>query len=259
MRSRVPTSCHASGALKKPFMDKNLKKKQSRKPSYKKQIETLSRISEAVASSLYLEDILKLIVTVTAEVMNSKICSLLLLDEEKGPLSVKATQSISEAYNKKPCLMLGEGIAGKVALTGKPIISKDVTKDPRYSNLEIAKKEGLYSLLCVPLRVKDKIIGVLNLYTSEAHDFTKSEIRILTTVANQAAIVIENSQLLVKTKIVQEELASRKTIERAKGILMKTQGSSEDEAFRKIQKLAMNTRRSMKDIAEAIILAQSVG
>ena len=125
--------------------------------------------------------------------------------------------------------------------------------------MEIAKKEGLCSLLCVPLNVKGRVIGVLNLYTSEPHDFTKSEIRILATVANQAAIVIENSQLLVKTKIVQEELVSRKAIERAKGILMKTQGHSEDEAFRKIQKLAMNTRRSMKDIAEAIILAQSVG
>jgi two-component system, response regulator PdtaR len=240
-------------------MNKNTKVKKSKKLSYKKQIETLSRISEAIASSLYLEDILKLIVTVTAEVMNSKICSLLLLDETKGTLSVKATQSISEAYNKKPCLVLGKGIAGKVALTGKPIISKDVTTDPMYSNVEIAKKEGLCSLLWVPLKVKDKTIGVLNLYTSQAHDFTDSEIKILTTVANQAAIVIENSQLLVKTKIVQEELASRKAIERAKGILMKTQGYSEDEAFHKIQKLAMNTRRSMKDIAEAIILAQSVG
>jgi two-component system, response regulator PdtaR len=238
-------------------MDKP-KQKKTKKPSYKKQIETLSKISEAIASSLYLEDILKLIVTVTAEVMNSKICSLLLLDDTKNTLSVKATQSISEAYNKKPSMILGQGIAGKVAVTGKPIISKDVRKDPCYSNVEIAKKEGLCSLLCVPLKVKDRVIGVLNLYTSEMHDFTKSEIKVLTAVASQAAIVIENSQLLVKTKIIQEELVTRKAIERAKGILMKIQNCSEDEAFRRIQKLAMNTRRPMKDIAEAIILAKSI-
>jgi two-component system, response regulator PdtaR len=235
------------------------KKTKSKTLSYKRQIETLSKISEAIASSLYLEDILKLIVTVTAEVMNSKICSLLLLDDTKKLLSVKATQSVSEAYNKKPCMAFGQGIAGKVAATGKPIISKDVRKDPRYSNVDIAKKEGLCSLLCVPLKVKDRVIGVLNLYTSQIHDFTKSEIEVLIAVANQAAIVIENSQLLVKTKIIQEELAARKAIERAKGILMKSQGCSEDEAFHRIQKLAMNTRRSMKDIAEAIILAKSVG
>jgi signal transduction protein with GAF and PtsI domain len=226
--------------------------------SYKKHIETLSKVSEAITSSLYFEDILKLIVTVTAEVMNSKICSLMLVDDKAQTLSVKATQSISEAYNKKPPLKLGEGIAGKVALTGKPIVVKDVRKDPAYINVGIAKKEGLCSLLCMPLKVKEKIIGVLNLYTSRPHNFTKAETDILTAVANQAAIVIENAQLLVKTKIVQEELESRKAIERAKGILMKTHGFSEEDAFRRIQKMAMNTRRTMKEIAEAIILAKSV-
>jgi len=233
-------------------------KTKPKKLSYKKQIETLSKVSEAITSSLYLEDILKLIVTVTAEVMNSKICSLMMLDEKTKTLTVKATQSMSEAYNKKPSLKLGEGIAGKAALKTRPTIIKDVKKDPNYRNVAIAKKEGLYSLLCMPLKVKDRVIGVLNLYTSRPHKFSDSEIGVLTAVANQAAIVIENSQLLVETKVVQEELASRKLVERAKGILMKTQKYTEEEAFKKIQKLAMNTRRSMKDIAEAIILAQSV-
>ena len=234
------------------------KKTKPKKLSYKKQIETLSKVSEAITSSLYLEDILKLIVTVTAEVMNSKICSLMMLDEKTKTLTVKVTQSMSEAYNKKPSLKLGEGIAGKAALKAKPTIIRDVRKDSNYRNVAIAKKEGLCSLLCMPLKVKGRVIGVLNLYTSRPHKFLSSEIGVLTAVANQAAIVIENSQLLVQTKIVQEELESRKLIERAKGILMKTQKYTEEEAFKKIQKLAMNTRRSMKEIAEAIILAQSV-
>jgi len=234
-----------------------IKNKKTEKTSYKKQIETLSRISEAVTSSLYLEDILRLIVTVTAEVMNSKICSLMLIDDKTQALDVKATQSISEAYNKKPSLKLGKGIAGKVVLKGKPIIVDDVRKDNEYSNRDIAREANLCSLLCVPLRVKGKIIGVLNLYTSSPHKFTKPEISILATVANQAAIVIENSRLIVKTKVIQEELESRKVIERAKGILMKRQDLSEEEAFRRIQKTAMNTRRSMREIAEAIVIAQS--
>lgn len=227
--------------------------------SYKKQIETLSKVSEAITSSLYFEEILKLIVTVTAEVMDSKICSLMLLDEKTGMLNIKATQSVSEAYNRKPSLKLGEGVAGKVALTGKPLIVKDVRKAPEYINVNIAKKEGLCSLLSVPLKVKDKVIGVLNLYTSRPHKFTKPETSVLTSVANQAAIVIENAQLLVRTKVIQEELEARKLIERAKGILMKQRGYSEEETFRRIQKLAMNTRRTMREIAEAIILAQGLG
>ena len=233
------------------------KKTNNKGISYKKQIETLSRISEAVTSSLYLEDILKLIVTVTAEVMNSKICSLMLLDEKRMRLDVKATQSISEAYNKKPSLHLGEGIAGQVAQSGKPLIVKDVRKEPRYRNVAIAEKESLCSLLSLPLKVKNKVIGVLNLYTSKPRNFSGSEINVLTAVANQAAIVIENAHLMVKTKVIQEELESRKIIERAKGILMKTQKLNEHEAFHKIQKMAMNARRTMREIAEAIILTQA--
>ncbi len=230
----------------------------SRSPSYKKKIEALSKVSQTITSSLYLEDILKLIVMVTAQAMNSKICSLLLLDEEKNELVIRATQSVSEAYNKKPNIKLGVGIAGLVAKENRPIASLDVREDERYINREIAKEENLCSLLCVPLCVKNKVIGVLNSYTSVKHKFTKEEIDILTAVANQAAVVIENSNLMLKSRMIEEELKARKFVERAKGILMKSQGISEEEAYKKIQKQAMNTRRTMREIAEAIILAKEL-
>jgi signal transduction protein with GAF and PtsI domain len=195
---------------------------------------------------------------VTAQAMNSKICSLLLLDEEKNELVIRATQSVSEAYNKKPNIKLGEGIAGLVAQENKPIAVLDVKEDTRYVNRDIAKKENLCSLLCVPLSVKGKVIGVLNSYTSVKHRFTKEEINILTAVANQAAVAIENANLLLKSKMIEEELKTRKIVERAKGILMKSQGISEEEAYKKIQRQAMNTRRTMREIAEAIILAKEL-
>ena len=235
-----------------------MKKINKQGASFSKHLEAISKVSQAITSSLYLEDILKLIVTVTAEVMSSKICSLMLLDDDKKELAVRATQSISEIYNKKPNLKLGEGIAGKVALENKPKVVYNVTKEPEYKYREIAQKEGLKSLLSMPLSVKGKVIGVLNLYTAKPHKFTQNEINVLTTVASQAAITIENAKLLVKSKIVEEELEARKAVERAKGILMKHQNLSEEEAFRKIQKQSMNTRRSMREIAEAIILAKEL-
>jgi len=235
-----------------------VKKKQSKSTSYKKQIEALSRVSQTIASNLYLEDILKLIVLVVAEVMNSKICSLLLLNEERSELVIRVTQSVSEAYNKKPNIKLGQGIAGRVAQGKYPISVADVTKDKRYQNRAIARKEKLCSLLSVPLCVKDKVIGVLNSYTSVKHKFTQDEVNILTTVANQAAVAIENAHLLLKSKMIEEELKARKFIERAKGILMKSQGISEEAAYKKIQKQAMSTRRVMREIAEAIILAKEL-
>ena len=226
--------------------------------SYSKQIEALSSISQAITSDLYLEDILRLIVTVAAQVLKSKICSLMLIDKKTNKLVIRATQSISEEYNKKPPLKIGEGIVGKVVQENKSRVVYDINKEPDYKYKNIIKKEGLYSLLCIPLVVKGKVIGVINNYTSSPHRFTKTEINILTAVANQAAIVIENASLLVESRVIKEELESRKLIERAKGILMTEGGLSEREAFRKLQKTSMDLRKSMRDIAEAIILASEV-
>ena len=165
---------------------------------------------------------------------------------------------MSVDYNKKTPLKIGEGVAGKVVLEKKPVCIYDVTKEKEYKYKDIAKKEGLASLLCVPLVVKSKVIGVINLYTSEPHKFTNNEIHMLTAVANQAAMVIENTQLLVRTKVIQEELETRKLVEKAKGILMRQEAIGEDEAYRTIQKYSMNSRKSMRQVAEAIVTAQAI-
>lgn len=225
---------------------------------YQEQINALTKISKAIASDVYLEDILRLIVTVTAEIMDSNICSLMLTDDKKDELVIRATQSISEEYNKKPSLKIGEGVAGRAVKENKPITVKDVTKEKEYKHKDIAKKEGLCSLLCVPLAVRGKVIGVINCYTSKPHDFSETEINILTSVANQAAVAIENAELMVKSKVIQEELETRKRIERAKGILMREEGITEEEAYLRIRKYSMDSRKSMREVAEAIILASEM-
>lgn len=221
-------------------------------------IRALSKISEAITSDLYLEDILKLIVSVTAEVMRSKICSLMLLDKSNKELVVKATQSVSEEYNKKPNIKLGEGIAGSVAKYARPITVLDVRKDARYKNRDIAKRENLCSLLCAPLIFKGKAIGVLNCYTAKPHHFSPNEINIIKSIANQAAIVIENFRLVVESKVIKEELEARKAIERAKGILMQEEQLSEQAAYALIRKCSMDKRKSMREVAEAIILREEI-
>jgi signal transduction protein with GAF and PtsI domain len=232
---------------------------QREEPSYAEQIKALSEISKAISSDHYLEDILRLIVTVTANVMGSKICSLWLLNEEKKTLSLEATQSISEEYLKERVLRLGEGIVGGVAKEKKPMRVYNCIEEPRFKEKELARKEGLCSLLSVPMVVRGKVIGVLNCYTSYPHHYTDTEEAVLTTVANQAAICIENTELMVKTKVIREELETRKQVERAKGILMKELKLDEEEAFARIRKKSMDTRRSMREVAEAIILAHEMG
>ncbi len=225
---------------------------------YKAYIDTLGKISKAITSDLYLEDVLKLIVTLTANVMNAKICSLWLLDESTKELKIRATQTMSSEYLKERALKVGEGIVGLVAKEKKAITILDVLEDQRYKEKKLAKKEGLVSLLSVPMMIKEKVIGVINCYTTSVYKFTKSDSGLLSTVANQAAVAIVNTELMVKTKIVQEELLTRKKVEKAKGLLMKSQKLSEEEAYNLIRKSSMNKRVAMKDIADAIILASEI-
>ena len=220
-----------------------------------KEIETLGKVSSTIVSEMYLEDILKIIVAMTAEVMGSKVCSLMLLNEKGDGLQLAATQSLSKDYINKPNVKVGQSISGRAVSEKTPITILDVKKDTKYMFPEIARKEKLCSMLAVPLMVKGKVIGVLNCYTSKKHKFTSREIKLVSTVGNQAAIAIHNRKLAEEKESLTSKLEERKLVERAKGILMKNERLSEDEAYRKMQKQSMDTRRSMKEIAESIFVS----
>ena len=227
------------------------------RPSEKDYLSILTKISKAITSDLYLEDILKLLVNLTAGVMAAKICAIWLIDEDTKELKIRATQAMSQEYLKDRSLKVGEGIVGLVANEKKPVIILDVLKDERYKEKKLAKKENLVSMLSVPMLVKDKVVGVINVYTTKAYKFSKSDVDLLSTVANQAA-AIQNTEFLVKTRVIQEELETRKRVEKAKGILMREQGISEEDAYSLIRKSSMNKRMTMKEIAEVIILSQEI-
>ncbi|TLY28812.1 MAG: GAF domain-containing protein [Nitrospirae bacterium] len=222
------------------------------------QLETLSQVSETVASNRLIEDIFQLIVAMTAQMMNSKICSIMLLDPPTGELRIVATQSLSEQYRRKPNLKVGQSISGRALQERRPIVVPDVTKERDYMYPEIAKKEGLCSLLSVPMMIRDKAVGVINSYTSVPHSFTHEEVKVMQAIANQAAIAIEHTTLLEKSFEMQEALAVRKLVEQAKGYLIRSKKLSEEEAFRLIQRQSMDLRKSMREIAEAILLAGEI-
>ncbi|MEN8690036.1 MAG: GAF and ANTAR domain-containing protein [Desulfobacterales bacterium] len=226
-----------------------------------KYIRGLMDISRAITSDLYIEDILKLIVMVTAKVTGVEICSMWLIDENVNPVKIrlKATQAIDPDYVKDRALNLNEGIVGYVATTKKPLTVSNVLQEPRFKEKEMAAKLGLVSMLSVPLQVKDgKVIGVLNCFTAEPHTFTQTEVNLMSTVANQAAVAIMNTELMVKTQVIQEELETRKMVERAKEILMKRRKKSGEEAYRWLQKRSMDMRTSMRRVAEAILLSEEI-
>ncbi len=223
-----------------------------------RQIDTLSQVSETVTSNRLIDDILQLIVTMTAQMMSSKICSIMLLDQPTGELRIVATQSLSEQYRLKPSLRIGQSISGRAVQERRPMIVPDVTRERDYMYPDLARKEGLCSLLSVPMLVRGKAVGVINSYTSVPHAFTAEEVKLMQAIANQAAIAIEHTTLLEKSFEMQEALAVRKLVEQAKGYLMRSKKLSEEEAFRLIQRQSMDMRKSMREIAEAILLAGQI-
>ena len=229
--------------------------------TYDKYIRAVTDISRAITSDLYLEDILKLIVMVTAKVTGVEICSLWLVDETNGEkiVRLKATQSIEPDYVKDRSLNLNEGVVGYVVTENHPLIVKDVLKEPRFKEKEMAKKLGLVSLLSVPLQIKEnKVIGVLNCFTTQPHEFLETEVNLITAVANQAAVAILNTELMVQTKVIQEELETRKLVEKAKEVLMRRRKLGGEAAYRWIQKKSMDSRRSMRQVAEAVLLSDEI-
>lgn len=228
---------------------------------YDKYIKGLMDISRAITSDLYLEEILKLIVMVTAKVTGLEICSLWLIDDTVKPpmIRLKASQAIDPDYMKDRSLGMNEGVVGFVATNGRPLIVENVLEEPRFKEKEMAGKLGLVSMLGVPLQGKDgKVIGVLNCFTAEPHRFSETEINLITTVANQAALAILNTELVVKTKVIQEELETRKLVERAKEVLMQRRNKSGEEAYQWIRNRSMDSRKPIRMIAEAILLSEEL-
>jgi signal transduction protein with GAF and PtsI domain len=187
----------AAGALEKAMLYEKMQRQIS-------ELSALAEVSETITSPRYLDEMLEIVIEMAERVMEAKLCSLLLLDEATGELILRATQHLSPAYREGPSLKVGEGIAGRVAQTGQPLTVLDVSADARYRQADVAQRMGLCSLLCVPLTVRDRVIGVFNCYTAEPHRFTDDEVSLLSTLANQTALAIENARLITNAAVVRE-------------------------------------------------------
>ncbi|HEY0868487.1 MAG TPA: GAF domain-containing protein, partial [Fimbriimonas sp.] len=164
----------------------------------------LSEVTRTISTSPYLEEILQLLVHWTAQQFNYKVCTVRLLDEKRDELVLRATQAPAKAYQRKRAIKLGESIAGKAISENRAIIVPDVQVEDDYIGHDLAVEQGLRSMICVPLMLQDKPVGVLSCYTSEVRDFTQDEIKALETLAQQATVSIEHAKLQVRNTLMQE-------------------------------------------------------
>ncbi len=168
--------------------------------------ESLAGVSQTINSTLNLDDALKVITREACVLMQAKMCSLMLLDDSRHWLDLRASFGAGQPYIKKPRLSVEESLMGTVLRRKKPLQVANVQLSSGYQNTEVARREGLVALLSVPLVFTGQAIGTLNVYTGQPYSFSNEEVRILSALAELSAIAIEKARLYERVVDVEEQL-----------------------------------------------------
>lgn len=152
-------------------------------------------VAKTVSSTLRLPQVLGLIVESTARAMRAKACSLRLLTPSRDELEIGAEYGLSKEYVEKGPVIVARSPIDAEALAGRVVQVRDVRYDPRLQYPEAMSREGIASLLVVPVVVRDTAIGVMRVYSAQARDFAPAEVEFLEAIASLGGIAIENARI----------------------------------------------------------------
>jgi signal transduction protein with GAF and PtsI domain len=164
----------------------------------------LQEVSKAINSALDVKKVLQLLVKTATTALDIKAAAVRLLDEKRQQMELVATYGLSERYIHKGPVTTDKSIAE--AMLGKAVSIYDVSLDDRATFPKESAEEGIKSILSVPISLKGNVIGVLRIYTSEHRDFSDDEITFISSLAEQAALAMENARMFQKLKGEYEEL-----------------------------------------------------
>ncbi|MFH1963292.1 MAG: HD domain-containing phosphohydrolase [bacterium] len=165
------------------------------------EIDAINHISNTLSSHVDLKNTLHIIVEGAAKILNTKKCSLRLFNHEKNELIMTVSCGLSNKYlHKRHEIEIGRSIVGRVAETKIPMVVEDVWANSFLEHPQQVIDEGIASFLSVPLLIKDTVLGVLTVYSLTPHKYTTEEIQLLSSLAFQSAIAIENKRLFTITK-----------------------------------------------------------
>jgi signal transduction protein with GAF and PtsI domain len=219
--------------------------------------DVLHEIGSRMAAADPFHEVLARVVDFAVGVVKCDSCFVYVL--QGNELILRASKNPHEDIVDRLKLRVGQGITGWVAEHRETVaVSQNAFQDPRFKVFNELPEDRYEAFLSVPLLCRGRLVGVINLQNRQRHTYKRREIQLISMIGFLVGAEMEMARLETENSHLSEQLETRKLVERAKGILQRDLGLTEEQAYLSIQRQSRQKRRSMKEIAEAIVLSEEV-
>jgi uroporphyrinogen-III synthase len=220
-------------------------------------MDLLHEIGSRMAAADPLHTVLSRVVHLVSTIGRCDSCFIYVLEE--NDLVLRASKTPHPDVIDRLKLRLGQGITGWVAEHRQPVVvARRAAEDPRFQTFNDLPEDSYEAFLSVPVMCRGKLVGVINVQHKQPHEHTRREIQVISMIGFLVGAEIEMARLEGENSQLSERLEERKVVDRAKGILQRDLGLSEEEAYATIQRQSRQRRRTKKEIADAIILGEEL-
>jgi uroporphyrinogen-III synthase len=221
-------------------------------------IDFLHEISSRIAAADPLHTVLTRVVNFVSSLVQCDSCFIYVLDQD-DELVLRASKNPHTDVVDRLKLRMGQGITGWVAEHRQPVaVEQRAFEDPRFQVFTELPEDRYEAFLSVPVLSRGKLVGVINVQHRRPHDHGRREIQLISTIGFLVGAEIEMARLEEQNSRLSEHLEERKVVDRAKGILQRDLGMTEEDAYLTIQRQSRQRRKNKKEIAEAIIMADEL-
>ena len=222
-------------------------------------VSVLHRISSIVSSDRSLDEMLGEIVGLTVQATDCDACLVYLIDHEAREMVLRASQVPHAADLGELRIKMGEGVTGWVAEHRSIVaLPSNASADPRFKRFQALIEDTYEAFLSVPIVSGGESIGVINVHHRDSHNHTQEETATLIFIGEQMGGAVAKARLMEEAATVRRQLEERKIVERAKGILQRKHNTTEEDAYFRLRNQSRRLRRPMRELAEAIILAEDL-
>jgi signal transduction protein with GAF and PtsI domain len=221
------------------------------------EIDLLHELGSRMAAQDPLHEVLGRVVEFVTAVVKCDSCFVYILEGDE--LVLRASKNPHPEAVDRLKLRMGQGITGWVAERRKPVaVSRNASKDPRFQVFNELPEDRFEAFLSVPVLCRGKLVGVINVQHRQSHTHSRRQMQLISMIGFLVGAEIEMARLAGENSQLFEQLQTRKVVERAKGILQRELKLTEEKAYLTLQKQSRQRRKSMKEVAEAIILGEEL-